>query len=41
MLLPKAPGIASPADGVIIALHPSIPYDNQAVLFTARLPKLT
>jgi len=31
-----APRIASPANGVIIALDPDIPYENQVVFFAAR-----
>ncbi|MFM8331971.1 MAG: penicillin-binding protein 1C, partial [Candidatus Methylumidiphilus sp.] len=32
----QAPRIAAPANGVVIALDPDIPYENQAVFFTAR-----
>ena len=32
----QAPRIASPANGVIIALDPDIPYENQAVVFTTK-----
>ncbi len=32
----QAPRISSPANGVIIALDPDIPYENQVVFFTAR-----
>ena len=32
----QPPRIATPANGVIIALDPDIPYENQAVFFTAR-----
>jgi penicillin-binding protein 1C len=32
----QASRIVSPANGVIIALDPDIPYENQAVFFTAR-----
>ena len=34
--LNRSPKIESPSDGVIIALDPDIPDQNQAVLFTAR-----
>ena len=32
----QTPRITSPANGVIIALDPDIPYENQAVFFTAQ-----
>jgi len=32
----QTPRIGSPANGVVIALDPDIPYENQAVLFTAQ-----
>ncbi len=32
----QAPRIESPAKGVVIALDPDIPYENQAVLFSTR-----
>ena len=32
----QAPRITAPANGVIIALDPDIPYENQAVFFSAR-----
>ena len=35
----QPPRIASPANGVVIALDPDIPYENQAVFFTARSVK--
>ena len=35
----QTPRIAFPANGTIIALHPDIPYENQAMFFSAKPPR--